>query len=87
MSTNGVLLYHVPRDAGIAAALENLALLAVTAFDNDERRRVTPAAFWWDGVDEVTQVSNVDPDTEQIDIYMSGEFEEMYSRLLTRPAD
>ena len=54
---------------------------------NDERRRVTPAAFWWDGVDEVTQVSNVDPDTEQIDIYMSGEFEEMYSRLLTRPAD
>jgi hypothetical protein len=79
--TNELLLYHVPRDATIAAALENIAALAVTAFENDDRRRVTPSAYWWDGDQTVERVTELDADTEQITIYLSGEFEEMYYRL------
>lgn len=77
--TNDVLLFHVPRDAGIAAALENLAHVAASAFEDDERRRVTPSAYWWDGGEDVYRVTQVDG--EEITIYLSGAFEETFQRL------
>lgn len=79
--TNDALLFHVLRDAGIAPALEDLARRAATGFEEDERKRVTPSAYWWDGNDTVHLVTSMDQGSEIV-VYMSDAFAQTYRRLV-----
>ncbi|OLT46225.1 hypothetical protein BJF85_17495 [Saccharomonospora sp. CUA-673] len=77
--TSHVLLLYVPRDAGVHDGLQNLAAQAAGEFEYDERRRITPSTFWWDGDRSAEQVTSVAD--REISVDMSGPFGETYRRL------
>ncbi|MBB3661453.1 hypothetical protein FB384_000357 [Prauserella sediminis] len=76
---NSALLYHVPAGPDLAVALEQLAGMAADAFARDERTRVTPAVYWWDGGDRIEQVTDVGGD--EITVHLDGPFGEHYGYL------
>ncbi|GAA1204492.1 hypothetical protein [Prauserella alba] len=76
---NSALLYHVPAGPDLAVALEQLAGMAADAFTRDERTRVTPAVYWWDGRDRIEQVTNLD--AGEIAVHLDGPFGEHYGYL------